>query len=235
LGGFTKYRHKSTIACRIRKAMQYGNTFEEYRDILLENNSGDYASTWLLGNVHTNKICSIELGLDYHDFQVKDDGYFFGCNVAFYPPVRVFECNNTGYLNIKRHNGSRYVRIPQLIEGNKGKIDVNISKHILADHYDVYLKKNNVPCSRTVCAHYELDAREYISDPSRPIPFEPRGAIDGAIITTDMAKNMSLFMKYGSSCNIPFITSVFLKQHPQWNHLRPYLWDRPVRSWTLFY
>jgi len=233
IGGFNKYKHNDTIACRIRNAMQYGNSFEDYRDLLLLNNSGDYANTWLFGNIHTNEICQLELGLEYHDFKVKSDGVFCGYNLPMYPPIRNFECSNTGYCDIRRHGGSRQVRIPQLVEQYKGKIDVSIAKRILSDHYDVYLNKNN-PCSRTICSHYELDAREYMSDPSRPLPYQPRGAIDGAIMTTDMAKKMSFLMKYGSSCNIPFMCKPFLKKHPQWKKIEKYLWDRPVRNYVLF-
>jgi hypothetical protein len=35
-------------------------------------------------------------------------------------------------------------------------VDDELGKVIISSHYDVYLKNNN-PCSRTVCGHYELD------------------------------------------------------------------------------
>ena len=59
------------------------------------------------------------------------------------------------------------------------------AQEILADHFDVYLDREN-PCSRTVCAHYELDDRAYMSQPGRPVPFQPRGAVDAAVSYTHL-------------------------------------------------
>ena len=233
IGGFLPYEHKIPISCRIRKAMQYGNQLDDYVKILLDGNSGDYANAWLFGNIHTNEIMRFELGLKYWDVQRTTDGYYYGCNFAFSPEIRNFECVNSGYCDIRRHQGSRQVRIPQMIEQYKGKIDVTIAKKIISDHYDVYLKKIN-PCSRTICSHYELDAREFMSEPGRPKPFAPRGAIDGIVADYEMIKNMSFLAKYGSSCDISFHVDTFCKNHPQWGHLHPYLMDRPNQPWTLF-
>jgi len=233
IGGFIAYEDKDPISCRIRQAMQYGNTLNDYVKILLNQNSGDYANAWLLGNIHTNEIMRFELGLKYWDVQTTKNGYYYGCNFAFSPEIRNFECVNTGYCDIRRHQGARQVRIPELIEKYKGKINVNTAIKIISDHYDVYLNKQN-PCSRTICSHYELDAREFMSDPSRPKPFSPRGAIDGVVADANMIKNMSFKSKYGSSCNIPFNATKFCNKHTQWKHLEPYLLDRPIQPWTLF-
>jgi hypothetical protein len=116
----------------------------------------------------------------------------------------------------------------------KGKINIEVAKKIIADHYDVYLEKDNNPCSRTVCGHYELDAREYMSDPSRPKPFAPRGAIDGAVCDSTMAKNMSFDARWGSSCGTPFKTSEYIKKHRQYAIFAPYIKDRPSEPWTEF-
>jgi hypothetical protein len=97
----------------------------------------------------------------------------------------------------------------------------------------VYLHKEN-PCSRTVCSHYNLDAREYMSDPSRPKPYQPRGAIDGNICDTALAKNMSFCLRYGDSCGIPFWKDEFCDEQREWAYLRPYLHDRPQQPWTIF-
>jgi hypothetical protein len=72
-----------------------------------------------------------------------------------------------------------------------------------------------------------------MSDPSRPKPYAPRGALDGCVIDTTMAKNMSFELRYGNSCGTPFLTDVFCDQNRQWNDLRPYLHNRPQRPWTI--
>jgi len=233
IGGFVPYKNNSPVGCRIRQAMQYGNSLDDYVSILLKNNSGDYANSWLLGDIHTNEIMDFELGLEYHDVKRTNNGYFYGCNVAFDPKIRNLECVNTGYCDVRRHQGSRQVRIPDLMEEYKGKINIEVAKLIISDHYDVYLNKEN-PCSRTVCSHYDLDPREFMSDPARPKPFQPRGAIDGSVVDTEMAKNMSFCMRYGNSCGIPFIVKEFVDKNRQWKHLEPYLFDRPTQPWTIF-
>ena len=233
IGGFSKFENNLPISCRIRKAMQYGKTLKDYEKMLLDGNSGDYANSWLFGDTNTGEIMRIELGLKYHKTEIKKDGYFIGCNVAFDPEVRNLECGNTGYCDIRRHQGSRQVRLPDLMEEYKGKITVENGKQIIADHYDVYLNKEN-PCSRTVCSHYELDPREYMSDPSRPKPFQPRGAVDGAVTDSELTKKMSVWMRWGSSCGTAFDKKAFCDKHRQWKHIEPYLRDRPSQPWSLF-
>ena len=60
IGGFKVYEKKIPIAYRIRKAMQYGETLDDYVKILLDGNSGDYANSWLFGDTNTNEILRIE-------------------------------------------------------------------------------------------------------------------------------------------------------------------------------
>jgi hypothetical protein len=213
--------------------MQYGKTLDDYEKMLLEGNSGDYANSWLFGDTNTNEIMRIELGLRFHKTERTKNGYFIGFNAPYDPRIRNLECTNTGFDDIRRHQGARRVRLKELMEQWKGYLDIEIAKQIISDHYDVYLKKEN-PCSRTCCSHYELDAREYMSDPSRPKPFQPRGALDGNICDTNMAKNMSFLLRWGNSCGIPFNKNKFCDENPGWDYLRPYLEDRPTEPWTEF-
>ena len=234
LGGFSEYKIGNPVFCRVRQAMQYGNAFNEIRDNLLQNNTGGYANSWLIGNTKTNEICRIELGLYYHSFEVKKDGYFIGFNAPYDPKIRNIECHNSGFHDIRRHQGARRKRLTELMNQYKGKIDLKIGQKIMADHYDVYLKKKNNPCSRTVCSHYDLDAREFMSDPSRPKPFQPRGAMDGKLCTSDMIKKMSFSARWGTSCGKPFIAEKHFKDHAEWDFLKGYLKDRPRQPWTTF-
>ncbi len=233
IGGFLPYEQKFPISCRIRQAMQYGNTLDDYTKILLHENSGDYANSWLFGDTNTNEILRLELGLKYHNIERTKNGYFIGFNAPYDPKIRNLECANTGFDDIRRHQGARRVRLADLMDENKGKLNIDIAQKIISDHYDVYLHKEN-PCSRTCCSHYELDAREYMSDPSRPKPFQPRGAVDGNIIDTNMAKKMAFLLRWGNSCGMPFDKNKFCDENREWDYLRPYLDDRPHQSWTEF-
>lgn len=233
IGGFIPYENKFTIACRIRKAMQYGNTMNDYVEMLLDGNSGDYANSWLFGDTNTNEILRIELGLKYHNVERTKNGYFIGFNATYDPRIRNIECSNSGFDDIRRHQGARRVRLTDLMDEYKGKLDVNTAMSLIADHYDVYLNKEN-KCSRTVCSHYDLDGREYMSQSDRPKPYAPRGAVDGCVADTTMIKNMSFMARWGSSCGTPFSVNQYCNTHRQWDYLRPYLNDRPSQPWTRF-
>ena len=175
----------------------------------------------------------IELGLEYVNVEKKTDGYFIGYNAPEDPQIRNLECSNTGYYDIRRHQGARRVRLTELMEQYKGKLDISAAEKIIADHYDVYLKKIN-PSSRTCCGHYELDDRAFMSQADRPKPYQPRGALDGIVCDTTLAKKMSLRARWGSSCGIAFNKTAFCKKHIQWNDQEPYLHDRPSQPWTEF-
>ena len=234
IGGFQPYEKRYPIGYRIRKAMQYANTLDEYCEILLHENSGDYANSWLFGDINTNEILRIELGLKYHNIERTKNGFFIGFNAPYDERIRNLEVHNSGFYDIRRHQGARLVRLGDLMDEHKGKINIDIAKKIISDHYDVYLEKDNHPCSRSVCSHYDLDAREYMSDQSRPKPFAPRGAIDGVVCDTAMAEKMTFDARWGSSCGIPFKADEYFKKHRQYAKFAPYIKDRPSEPWTEF-
>jgi hypothetical protein len=233
IGGFNKFELKDPICCRIRAAMQYGKTLDEIKDYLTHNNSGDYANAWLVGDTKTNTIMRVELGLKYVNVEKKKDGCFIGFNSADDPRLRNLECANVGHYDMRRHQGARHVRLTELMEQHKGQIDLKVAEEIMADHYDVYLNKIN-PCSRTVCSHYELDDRAFMSDPARPKPYQPRGSLDGKVCDTTLCKKMGFMARWGTACGIPFDKAEFCKRNIIWAIQEPYLHDRPTQPWTEF-
>jgi len=233
IGGFNAYAHKDPITCRIRNCMQYANTLDDYVDMLKKENSGDYANSWLIGDTRNNEIMRIELGLEFVNVERKKNGYFIGFNAPYDPRIRNLECVNSGFDDIRRHQGARKVRLEQLMEQHKGKLNIEIAKEIIADHYDVYLNKTNL-CSRTVCSHYELDDRAFMSQADRPLPYQPRGAVDGCVADTQSCKEMGFYGRWGSSCGTPFDVKQFMAQNAQWKRFAPYLHDRPSQPWTYF-
>ena len=88
IGGFNKFILKDPICCRIRQAMQYANTLEECAKILTTNNGGDYANSWLIGDINKNTIMRIELGVEHVNIEIKTDGYFIGYNAPEDPQIR---------------------------------------------------------------------------------------------------------------------------------------------------
>ena len=233
IGGFIKFVLKDPICCRIRQAMQYAKTLDECTKYLVNNNSGDYANSWLIGDTKTNTIMRIELGLQYVNVEKKTNGYFIGYNAAEDPRIRNLECVNSGYDDIRRHQGARRVRLTQFMDQYKGQLDITKAQEILADHYDVYLNKNN-PCSRTCCGHYELDDRAFMSQADRPKPYQLRGAVDGIVCDSTLANKMMLIARWGNSCGIPFEKTPFFQKHLQWIQQEPFIKDRPYQPWTEF-
>lgn len=234
IGGFNAFKLLDPVFCRIRKAVQTAKTLDDFVDILKNGNGGDYANSWLIGDTKRNEIMRIELGLNYVNVERKKNGYFIGFNAPYDARIRRLECSNTGFHDIRRHQGARHVRLEQLMAEHKGKLTVQIGQNILADHYDVYLNKENL-CSRTCCSHYELDQREYMSQIGRPLPYQPRGAIDGIVTDSRMAGRMGLSARWGTSCGTPFDANEFCERNIQWASQRPYLIDRPYQPWTHFY
>ena len=230
IGGFNKYENKDPICCRIRQCMQYGRTMDDYVATLLHRNSGDYANAWLFGDINTGEIMRFELGLEYYSVNRTRDGAFIGCNTVEDPRIRNLECEPHTYFDDTRHSrGARKVRLTELMETHRGKIDTVVAAKIIADHYDTYLKKT-VMSDRGICKHSETDDASITPDP-RARPFDLRGAFDGAVTDSKNARNMSMFLRFGSSCGTPFKAAEFCKQHAQWAHMLPYLKDRPKQPW----
>ena len=220
IGGFNRYENKDPICCRIRQCMQYGRTMDEYVATLLHRNSGDYANAWLFGDINTGEIMRFELGLSYYNVERTHDGAFVGCNVVEDARIRNLECEQPTYFDDVRHSrGARRVRLTELVEMNRGKLDTVVATKIIADHYDVYLKKT-VLSNRGVCRHDECDDAS-INPDTNSRPFDFRGALDGAVIDSKSARNMSMYMRFGSSCGTPFNAAEMCKRHPQWMQLLP--------------
>jgi hypothetical protein len=241
IGGFDSFELKAPICFRARKAMQYGKTLDDYVAYLTEHNSGDYANTWYIGKVKKTEsdpeeqIMSLELGRKFVKKEVINKGYFIGFNAAYDPRIRNIECSNDGFYDSRRHSGARRIRLKEIMEEciKRGiKINEDVAIKIISDHKDVYLGKENNPCSRTICAHYDEDAREYMSDPSRPKPNQPRGAVDAKVGSSKLFRNNQFLAIWGRACGAPFNSEEFCKKHIQWANQQEYLEDRPGGSWV---
>ncbi len=213
---------------RMRHATQYANSIDEWCEMIKKDNNGGYANSWLLGDINTNEIARLELGLKQIGFEKKKDGYFTGSNIAEDLKLLRLE-TKSDETNIKNSNVARRVRWKQLMNENAGKINLELAKNFEADHYDVYLK-NSSPSRRALCAHWELDSDLYSSD----LPFEPGGTLDGKVVDAAMAKQMSFIARWGSACGTAFDAKKFLEEHPQYDWMSGILKSRPSQAWTVF-
>lgn len=229
--GFERYDENGVPEfCRMRKAMQYAKSIDQWAQFMQEQNNGGVANSWLLGNIKTNEIALFELGLEYVSLKKCRDGCFTGFNAPEDPQIRNLECGYTGYDDL-RTNGARRVRWKTLIARNYGHIDAKAGMYMLADHGDTYLEKADNPSGRTLCGHSDADPAQFTGTSSYD-PFFPGGALDAKVTTGKLAKNLSFLGRFGRSCSEPFCAEAFLRSHPQWAWQRGYLKDRPTQPWT---
>jgi hypothetical protein len=214
---------------RARKAMQYSASIDDFARIMKDGNNGGYANDWLVADRKTNEIASLELGLKNVTLDRSRDGYFVGSNFPINEKLAKeeteFDLNNPG-----ESPNARHVRWRQLMEQNKGKIDVPAAQRFLADHLDTFENKID-PDERTLCGHIDLSKRG-------DLPWVPAygtaGAVQSKAADATMGEAMTLTASLGHSCGIGFKAAEHLHKHPEYAWQRPILRDMPSRPWTTF-
>jgi hypothetical protein len=212
--------------CRIRHAMQYGETLDDYAKIMTTHNAGDYASSWLFGDVNSQEIMLCELGLKITNVQRTKDGIYYGMNSAISPELRSQETNDKEFFDAKTSSGGRNQRFQELLyKKYYGKLTTKIAQKILSDHYNV-VTKTKKPGASTICVHTYDDAGYDASN-------YPHGCTDGKVLDAQMARNMQFIGRFGPCCGHGFDADHFLEHHPKYKKE----WERalesyPVRKWT---
>ena len=214
---------------RARKAMQYSASIDDFARIMKDGNNGGYANDWLVADRKTNEVASLELGLKNVTLDRSSDGYFVGSNFPINEKLAKeeteFDLNNPG-----ESPNARHVRWRQLMEQNKGKIDVPAAQRFLADHLDTFEDKID-PDERTLCGHIDLSKRG-------DLPWVPAygtaGAVQSKAADAAMGEAMTLTASLGHSFGIGFKAAEHLRKHPEFAWQRPILRDMPSRPWTTF-
>ena len=251
--GFNAFKLRDPICCRIRECMQYGRTLEDYAERLQKRNSGDYACSWMFGDIGSRpRIMRVELGLNYVNVETTKNGVFLGFNSAYDERIRNIECsaslsskasNNatgagmidggggggSGFRDVSSSIGNRRVQLEKLTEKYRGRIDTDVMKRILADHYDNHLGKTAAN-SRTICKHAYTDGGE--GGTGGGAPFKPVGAYDTKVADSASIRRMSFLAHWGPPCGTPFSVRDHMKKHPEWKDWAEYLVDFPRRGWV---
>jgi len=217
---------------RARKALQYAGSIDDYTRIMLDGNNGGYANDWLLGDRKTGEIAQLELGLKAYKLWRTKDGVFAGSNWARDPKVLKADTPEFNPDDLSSSPNARRVRWEQLLNENKGKIDVSLAQQMLADHADSFEKKTEAN-ERTLCGHVESTARGvaiWAWGPSYP-----GGAVQGKATDSAMAKDMRLVARTGHPCGEDFLAEPFLAAHPEFAWQEPYLRDMKAGPWTEFH
>src|SRR6266404_3767428 len=214
---------------RGRKAMQYAASIDDFARIMKEGNNGGYANNWLVADRKTNEIANLELGLKNVTLQRTKDGYFVGSN---FPVDEKLTAEETEFdtKDMGQSATARRIRWEQLMEENKGRIDVAAGQRFLADHYDSFAKKED-PNERTLCGHIDLSPRG--SEPWQP-RYGIAGAVQNKVADAAMAERMSFTAAAGHACGLHFRAASHLKAHAEFAWQKELLHDMESRLWTTF-
>jgi hypothetical protein len=178
---------------RIRKAMETGKTLDDYVSIMTEQNAGDYACSWLFGDINSGEIMRFELGKETRGIDRTKDGLFYGMNSAFSKELVIEETNDTGLNDPNSGTGSRNFRLNHLL--NLQKLDLKYAKKVLADHYDHGENKFRKGM-RGICKHKECESGD---------DYKAAGTVDGKVTDATMARKMKFVGRMGSSCGRVFL------------------------------
>jgi hypothetical protein len=214
---------------RARKAVQYAANIDQFVQIMRTGNNGGLANNWLVADRNTGEIASLELGLKNVTLQRKRDGFFAGSNL---PENRKLIKEETDYNpnNPGDSSRARQTRWRQLLEENKGKIDVALAQQFLADDYDVILSKR-LPSERTLCGRIDLSPRGLLPWQK---PYAPAGAVQNKATDASMAAQLSFTAAYGPLCGPEFRAAEFTARRKEFAWQSPSLRDMPSKPWATF-
>jgi hypothetical protein len=214
---------------RARKAMQYADSIDDFARIMKDGNNGGYANNWLVADRKTNEVASLELGLKNVTLQRTKDGFFVGSNFPADPKL-IKEETDFDPKDRSRSENARHERWLQLMQENRGKIDLAAAQRFLGDHFDSY-DKTAAYNERTLCGHIETSPRGMGT--WQP-PYAPAGAVQNKAADAALAEKMSLTAALGHSCGRGFKAADHLAKHPEFAWQRDILHDMPSRGWTKF-
>ena len=219
---------------RMRKAAQYSKSIDDFYSIIRKGNNGGYANTWLVGDIKTNEIAKIELGLKNVAFYRSKDGYYDGMNYVDDSKMIREECspslwdvsNGSWPVNLSGGNScsARRMRWFSLLDQNKGLIDAENAKVFLADQINQMTGQPSFGGKGLMCR------LEILPSPNA----YPFGATDGKVVTSELARNMSFWARIDHPDGSTFEWADFFTAYPQFAWQKPYLHDLKDNPWTLF-
>ena len=168
---------------RSRNAIQYSSSIDEVIDYLMEGNNGLIPNEWLIGDIKTGEIASLEQALYNTPIKRTYNGFYWSCNIAHSYSVKT-ELDGVPATLIEKA-----IRvIPKIVLFPK----VNKFIQIENDYY----------------GRIDLDAAKIILS-LNPLS---QDLTDGKISNSSLLKNMSLFTHFGNPDGSTFIASKEEKQ-----------------------
>jgi hypothetical protein len=215
---------------RARRAMQYSSSIDEWVAIMKEKNNGGYANDWLIGDNKTGEIARLELGLKNQYLERTKDGFFNGAN---YPVNEKLIKEETSFNPLSSDEANtRHVRWDTLMKEYKGRINIEMAKGFIGDHYDTWRKQDKA--SRfSLCGHLDEDETG-TAGIGWSAAYFPGGAVQGKATDGTLAAKMQLWAIMGHPCGQPFSAKSYLELHPEFSFEKDYLKDMPGQVWTMF-
>ena len=215
---------------RARKAAQYANSIDDFVRIMTTGNNGGYANDWLVGDLKSNEIARLELGLKHFRVWRTKDGIYIGSNFPSDEKVLRDETTFDPHDSTNSPN-TRKKRWENLTAEYKGKIDATSGKTMEGDTYNELLKAKDA--SRCVIAGRVDTDPKGCPEWDWP-PYFPGGTVQGKVTTAELAKDLKFWAHMGNPSGEDFIAAPFFAQHPEYNWESKYLHDMKAYPWTLF-
>lgn len=215
---------------RARKAAQYAASIDDFIRIMTADNNGGYANDWLIGDLKTNEIARLELGLKNQPVWRTKDGYFVGSNFPLDEKL-IAEETTFDPKNASQSVLVRKARWEKLMADHKGKINAETGKLFEADHVDAATGVTG-PNANTLCGHVDNDPKG--CPEFSWAPFWPGGSVQGKVTTAALAKDLKMWARMGHPCGEDFLAGPFLEKHPEFQGQARYLKDMKANPWTLF-
>jgi len=208
---------------RARKASQYANNIDDVIRIFTTGNNGGYANDWLIGDLNSNEVAKLELGL-------KDTaiiGSNFPSDLKLIREETVFNVNDR-----TTSPNARKKRMEQLVQVDlKGNLSIETAKKVEEDHVDALQNKlANNRC--VICGHIDEDPKGCMEWSLKP--YYPMGAVQGKVTNAELASRMQFWARRGHPCGQDFIGEKFYKLHPEYAWQSKYLNNMIAYPWTLF-
>lgn len=123
-----------------RKAIQYSDNIDAMIDCLLNRNNGLFANEWLMGDIKTGEIASLELAFFNHAIKRTKNGFYWSVNAARDDKVRwelysIFGLGILGrILTPTYEQNSRDLKFEEFKEKYYGSIDADIARRITSTY-----------------------------------------------------------------------------------------------------
>jgi hypothetical protein len=228
--GYRSFDWKGTPEfVRDRRAAQYSESIDDFVRIMSEDSNGALANTWLVGDLKTNEIGKLDLGLKHRRLWRTKDGAFTGANYATDEGL-LREETTFNPADPVSSEATRRVRWDQLVAECRGEFDAELGMKLLGDHMDV-LEGKPLLNRHGLCGHVDRDP---VGCPEWGNPsFNPSGAVTAKVTTAELANSFSFWGRAGHPCGEPFDAAAFLEQHPQFRWQASFLRDMKPQPWTL--